>query len=318
MPLAQVAAVCQAYGVPKCHVCSSTSSEPVLCAIGGELHRCHACGFVYLASWKASLEQTDELYDYYDAIDEETSKRRHSEENRKRQRALLCRLGTHTRGRTLLDVGCGDGQLLSTAADECWDATGIDLSSGAIRLCRAKGLRASNTDFFDASLDARRFDVIIMSELLEHVPAPQRFMERAEALLEEGGVLYLTTPNFGSLARRLLAEDWSVIHPEHIGYFERDTLQTMAARSTGLRALEIEARNIAPSTFVAWMKRRRSRGPGEAAATHRETREGVDQRLRALLGRSRALGISKSLVNRAVSTAGLGDTLVAWLQKPPA
>ena len=288
----------------------------MLLAVGGELRRCTSCDFVYLAAWQESLARADELYDYYAEIDEEASRLRHSQENRKRQQELLTRLGSLVRGRTLLDVGCGDGQLLSTARDEGWEATGIDLSSHAIRLCRAHGLSASETDFFDTALDGQRFDVIIMSELLEHVPAPQRFIQRAEALLENGGLLYLTTPNFGSLSRRMLAEEWSVIHPEHIGYFERGTLQAMTTQNTHLRALEIEARNIAPSTFVAWATRRRNTSEGAAAETHRRSREGTDQRLRAILGKSRALGLSKTLVNRALSRAGVGDTLVAWLQKP--
>jgi 2-polyprenyl-3-methyl-5-hydroxy-6-metoxy-1,4-benzoquinol methylase len=314
--LARIGVVCQAYVVPRCHVCSSTRSEPVLRAIGGELRRCASCGFVYLATWEESLARADELYDYYAEIDEDASKLRHSAQNRRRQQQLLGRLGSLVQGKSLLDVGCGDGQLLSTAGDEGWEATGIDLSPHAVRLSRARGLRASKTDFFDESIDSQRFDVIVMSELLEHVPGPQRFMQRAEALLEEGGVLYLTTPNFGSLSRRMLAEEWSVVHPEHVGYFERNTLHAMTTQNTGFRTLEIEARNIAPSTFIAWASRKRDAHEGAAAAAHRATREGADQRLRAILERSRALGLSKTLVNRALSRTGLGDTLVAWLQKP--
>ena len=45
---------------------------------------------------------------------------------------------------------------------------------------------------------------------------------------------------------------------------------------------------------------------------------GIGQRLRGVLQRSRALSTSRDLLNLAVSRAGLGDTLVAWLQKPRA
>jgi 2-polyprenyl-3-methyl-5-hydroxy-6-metoxy-1,4-benzoquinol methylase len=154
-----------------------------------------------------------------------------------------------------------------------------------------------------------------MSELIEHVPSPQRFLRRAEELLEDGGVLYLTTPNFGSLARRMLGEAWSVIHPEHIGYFERSTLKRMASAETTLREIKIEANNIAPSTFVAWLRRRSTQTTRTAVEVHRETRRGLDQRLRRAVHRSRVLGASKELLNHAISRAGLGDTLVAWLQK---
>jgi 2-polyprenyl-3-methyl-5-hydroxy-6-metoxy-1,4-benzoquinol methylase len=306
--------------VAACHVCTSPSFERVLSVDGGNLdiHRCGSCDFVYLSSWERSLAKSEALYDYYGELTEEDLARRHSPENRSRQVKLLKKLSRYAKGRTLLDVGCGDGQLLQTATEEGWDALGIDLSPAAIRLCQQRGLRASGTDFFGSSLDDQRFDVIVMSELLEHVPSPQRFLKRAKELLEDQGVLYLTTPNFGSLARRLLGEAWSVIHPEHIGYFERSTLRTMAVDETGLREIRIDANNIAPSTLVAWW---RGRGTGTANATaeaHRETRRGLDQRLRRAFHRSHLLTISKDLLNLPVSHAGLGDTLVAWLQKPPA
>ena len=283
-----------------------------------DVNRCKSCGFVYLASWEQSLAKSQELYDYYGQLSEEDLTRRHSPENRARQQKLLKALAGYTRGRRLLDVGCGDGQLLQTAKDEGWDAVGIDLSKAAILLCHRRGLAASKTDFFCKSLDEQRFDVIVMSELIEHVPSPQRFLRRAEELLEDGGVLYLTTPNFGSLARRMLGEAWSVIHPEHIGYFERSTLKRMASAETSLREIKIEANNIAPSTFVAWLRRRGTQTARRAVEVHRDTRQGLDQQMRRAVHQSRVLGASKELLNHAISRAGLGDTLVAWLQKPPA
>ncbi len=308
--------------MPTCHVCNSPSFDAVLSAgdRGLELNRCGACGFVYLSNWQDSLVNAEQLYDYYAHLTDADLAKRHSAENQARQRALLHRLSGYAKGRRLLDVGCGDGQLLQTAAEAGWEAVGIDLSQAAVELCRSRGLDASKTDFFDRSLDARRFDVIVMSELLEHVPAPQRFLSRAESLLEPAGVLYLTTPNFGSLARRMLGERWSVLHPEHIGYFEPSTLRDMVRRQTGLVALDVEARNVVPSTFVAWACGLRGRGASAAKAaaqTHRHAREGLDQRLRRVIHRSRLLSSSKDALNRAASRAGLGDTLVAWLQKPP-
>lgn len=264
------------------------------------------------------MEISDSLYDYYAALTVQDVAKRHSPENEARQRQLLKELGRHTLGRALLDVGCGDGQLLRTAQQEGWDAVGIDLSDAAIRLCASLGTTASKTDFFDETLDTKRFDVIIMSELLEHVPSPHRFLMRAEQLLGPGGVLYLTTPNFGSLARRMLGADWSVVHAEHIGYFERDSLRTMLRQRTHLREIKIEANNIAPSTLVAWLTSRRNRPRHEVSDSHREHRAGLDQQLRRTIQKNRALQASKNVVNRVASRTGLGDTLVAWLQKQPA
>ena len=110
-----------------------------------EVNRCKSCGFVYLANWEQSLAKSQELYDYYGRLSEDDLTRRYSPENSARQQELLKALAGYTAGRRLLDVGCGDGQLLQTAKDEGWDAAGIDLSESAIVLCRRRGLAASKT-----------------------------------------------------------------------------------------------------------------------------------------------------------------------------
>lgn len=302
-----------------CHVCGASEPQRVFPERAGELvlNRCGACGFVYLASWEQSLADADSLYDYYAKLSDEDVERRHSDVNRARQRSLLEGLAQLTEGRTLLDVGCGDGQLLDTARDEGWQPRGIDLCEPAIEICRRRSLPASTTDFFDTSLDGARFDVIVMSELIEHVPAPQRFLERAEALLEPGGALYVTTPNYGSLARRLLGPEWPMIHREHIGYFEPSSLEGMLRGNTALQSLRIDTNNLSPAALMRWMRGAAGRSQGaETASDDEAPTPSTDQRLRRLLHAYPRLGAGKDALNRLVSRTGLGDTLVAWAQKP--
>lgn len=300
-----------------CHACESQESKLVLPGKNGIscLRRCGSCQFVYLSTWENSVASAKELYDYYAHLTETDLVRRYSPQNRARQQGLLRDIARRTRGRCLLDVGCGEGQFLRTAQESGWDARGIDLSAAAIRLCRQRGLQACQTDFFDASFDSRRFDAILMSELLEHVPAPQRFLQRAGELLTDDGVLYLTTPNFGSLSRRLLGNAWPIVHPEHIGYFERATLRRMALNTGCLREIRIEANNVAPSTLVAWW--RRGRASTQGMEPDRAAQRRFDQRLRERLHESSTLTATKMLANSVLSRAGLGDTLVAWLKKEP-
>lgn len=318
--VARKSSPCHAASV-SCHACQSANFVRLLSAHHGtlELRRCRGCHFVYLADWEQSLEQHRELYRYYEDLTADDRVDRYSATNRARQEVLLNGLAGYTQGRRLLDVGCGDGQLLETAKESPWDGRGIDLSEAAIAICVKQGLRASRLDFFDASLDAERFDAIVMSELLEHVQAPGRFLQRAEALLASGGILYLTTPNFGSAARRLLGGAWPVIHPEHIGYFERSTLQRLARRHTELREVRIEANNLSPSTLRAWLRRWTNNGPPTVDSDHageRVRRTSLDQKLRQVIHQSQALTAAKTVANLALSATDLGDTLVAWFQKP--
>jgi hypothetical protein len=88
----------------------------------------------------------------------------------------------------------------------------------------------------------------------------------------------------------------------------------MACDEAGLCEIKIEANNIAPSTLVAWARGRRGASAKNEVDTHREMRRDLDQRLRRAVLAHPALDISKQLVNRVISRAGLGDTLVACLQ----
>src|SRR4029077_3834385 len=153
--------------------------------------------------------------------------------------------------RTLLDVGCGLGELVRVAVDSGWDARGIELSAEAVAVCRRFDLPCDTTNFFDPALDGR-YGLITMVELIEHVANPRTFFERAAELLEPGGVLYLTTPNFNALGRRLLGPDWPLIGPEHVNYFPPATLQGLVA-TTPFAVVGLRTKNISPSqvrTFV--------------------------------------------------------------------
>ena len=69
-------------------------------------------------------------------------------------------------------------------------------------------------DFFSPELDEERYGLIVMSEFLEHVPHPSRFLVRAHELLVPNGVVYLTTPNFGSFERHLCIGTQGCVHSQ--------------------------------------------------------------------------------------------------------
>ena len=80
--------------------------------------------------------------------------------------------------------------------------------------------------------------------------------------------------------------------------------------------LKIDANNIAPSIMVAWLKRGKHRANTDVAEQHRTMRQGLDQQLRRSIRPRPGLRKLEAVVNRLVSPLGLGDTLVAWFQKP--
>ncbi len=127
-------------------------------------------------------------------------------------------------GKKLLDIGCGVGRVCFLAAKKGFSITGIDIEKKAIDLARKNAKRlgiAASCTFITGdilkqqSLSNGTFDVIICSEVIEHVSDPKKIINFAFNKLKKGGLLILTTPHDQKL--------WSVLD-EYAGHVKRFSL----------------------------------------------------------------------------------------------
>jgi ubiquinone/menaquinone biosynthesis C-methylase UbiE len=99
---------------------------------------------------------------------------------------------------TVLEVGCGLGELIIDLKRLCPSAklSGLDLSTVAIEACRRAHPDASFylADIVESALDFS-FDLVVCSEVTEHVEDPVRALRHMRAMTREGGFLVLTTPH---------------------------------------------------------------------------------------------------------------------------
>lgn len=138
-----------------------------------------------------------------------------------------------------LEVGPGSGLLSAIAASHggTWRGVEIDQSMAADMI--ARGLAVAHGDF--SSMDPRDlftpavadqggFDIVFLSQVLEHVRDPARFLDNARAALRPGGIIYIDVPNDGGLTaiiRRLnkgANAYGEVVPPYHMIAYGRDTL----------------------------------------------------------------------------------------------
>ncbi len=125
----------------------------------------------------------------------------------RRQAAMLAELLRSVQApATIVDVGCGDGFAIKVAADRNSGHrfAGLDWSAGSLAAARARGLTVLRAELDSPRLPLRdgSVDVIVMSEVIEHLVDTDSAVEAAHRALKPGGSLLLSTPNLAAWYNR--------------------------------------------------------------------------------------------------------------------
>jgi SAM-dependent methyltransferase len=210
----------------------------------GDILRCRVCGFAFSRK-RPSEDVLEQLYREMriEAYEAEAASRLKTAG--KHQRIL------HKYARPpgrLLDIGCASGSFLRLSCDAGWECIGVEpsrlLCDRAELLLKGRA-RLLHCTLQQASIETGSCHVVTMWDVLEHVPHPLQFLQRATSLLVKGGMLLINVPNFDSIQARLLKRSWPLLLPEHLNYFNRESLRRLA-ESAGLKLVKFGQR---PATF---------------------------------------------------------------------
>ena len=197
-----------------------------------ELVSCAECNMVFFPR-RLSTEETAALYDesYFrgqEYLDYLADRRVHETNFRRRLRQLLRWIPP---GHRLFEIGCSYGLFLNLARSY-WSVAGCDIAADPCNYAREElRLDVSCADFLDLPLKRGDFDACCMWDTIEHLRAPDLYLERIAEILPRGGFLALTTGDIGSLLARWQGPRWRQIHPPtHLWYFSRDTLKRTLSR----------------------------------------------------------------------------------------
>lgn len=123
-------------------------------------------------------------------------------------------------GATVLDFGCGNGSFIAAFRDHGWNLHGLDFSSSGIQQSRTAypSVQFSVGDVTDDLLAhplIGKCDLVISTEVVEHVMLPRRFARNCFLFLRPGGKLIVTTPYHGYLKNLTLALTGKLDHHFH-------------------------------------------------------------------------------------------------------
>jgi SAM-dependent methyltransferase len=151
------------------------------------------------------------------------------------------------RGR-LLDVGCNEGRGLTFYRANGFQAEGLELNSVAAAVARARGFTVYEQPL-ESFQPPEPYDVIVMSNVLEHFLDIRQALNDARRLLAPNGEVWISLPNSRSWLRRQFGRSWINWHvPFHIVHFSLNTL----SRALEEAGFEIRrTKQITPALWVA-------------------------------------------------------------------
>lgn len=216
--------------VQPCEVCGSNEFRSLFIKHAIGLWQCTECGLERIFP-PPDAEQLQEFYGpkYYESWGLDANPEGVRQIKIATFRKRLNSLGQLPKGMKLLDCGAATGFLMELAAELGFEPYGVDVSPlGARDLLRKFGPdRIYSGMWEDASFSGIQkagFHVVCMFDFLEHVRDPRGALRKAHGLLVPGGDLLLTTPDSGSLSRRIMGFAWPHIKLEHLIYFNRFNL----------------------------------------------------------------------------------------------
>ena len=155
--------------------------------------------------------------------------------------------------KSICDLGCGNGHISGRLAALDYDVTGVDASASGIQIARRS---YPNVRFIEGLIDGNRnvgdFDLVISSDVIEHMYRPSDLLEAAQSILKPGGHVLIGTPYHGYLKNLVLAalgkmdSHFSALHDGgHIKFFSVKTLSSLM-RSHGFEDLNFTFYGRAP------------------------------------------------------------------------
>lgn len=149
-----------------------------------------------------------------------------------RRTQMVQRVAGKAQGRTLLDIGCGDGTFLLSMQPKGWKVVGTEMNPTT-----ARNAGLSVWESLDEVRHLAPFSCITMWHTLEHMRDPKRMLAQAREMLEPNGSFIIAVPDAEGLQAKSFGAGWFHLDvPRHLFHFG-DRALTPLLESLGLEVV---------------------------------------------------------------------------------
>ena len=226
-------------------------------------------------------------------------------------------------GQRVLDIGCGSCVSLLEIRNLGGEAFGIETDPNVRAIADHFGLTVHIGSIHDNPFPGIDFDLIVLNQVIEHVPDPVALLKLVRGRLRPGGKVILSFPNAESLNKKISGRKWINWHiPYHLHHYNKTSFPLIAKRA-GYKVASL--RSITPNLWTILQIRAYGDETVEGRPSSAWTGSGPSISSKASFAMrwknrlaSRATGITHGLigpVNRAADRLGLGDSLLVELIK---
>lgn len=217
-----------------CLVCNKNSFEEIY---EHTLLKCCNCGFV-TANMKIdeSVLKTTYTENYFkgeEYVDYLRDKNILQINFKKRLKHIL-KIVSKEKIKNVLEIGCAYGFFAEVITNKIQHIkySGYDIVPEAIDFgAKSLGQNVHCEDYLQTK-PLEKYTDVFMWDVIEHLPNPEKFIEKISAETLSGGRIYITTGDIDCFLPKFQKEKWRMIHPpSHLHYFSKKTLSLLLQKN---------------------------------------------------------------------------------------
>jgi len=245
---------------PKCHICNN-DSKFLLNKDDFDLYKCGNCELVFVYPQPTQEFLQEKIYSHKSGYQSNRARQDLSlDKERKRVKIIFDYFQSVKSDGKILDVGCGNGQMLYWAKERGLKGAGVELNKRTADRAKEYGFEVYNGFLKDAPFQKNSFDFVFLGEIIEHVNEPRELIKESAKFLKTNGLIGITTPNIDCAWSKTtfwfykkFGIPWSsVTPPYHLFQFSPTNLDRLM-KEEGFKFLEGDFVRIPPLKYELGM-----------------------------------------------------------------